>query len=116
MLDERGKPNNGPFEAGRTMATIEFDTLKPAKLDYFIYGQFMRFIKRGAVRVASSESGKVLAHVAFRNPDASFALVVVNAGREPQAMTLRLGTRAATAELPGASVATFTWRLPETRD
>ena len=70
----------------------------------------MKFIQRGAVRVASSESGKVPLNVAFRNPDGSFALVVVNAGREPQAIELRVGTRAATAELPGASVATFTWR------
>jgi len=76
----------------------------------------MKFIQRGALRVASSESGKVLANVAFRNPDGSFALVVVNAGREPQAIALRRGTRAAAAGLSVASVATFTWRLPESRD
>ena len=117
ILDERGKPNNGPFEASRTIITLDSATLKPIEnFDYFLYGQFMKFIQRGAVRVASSGSGKALAHVAFRNPDGSVALVVVNAGREPQAMALRMGTRAAPAELPGASVATFTWRLPETRD
>jgi len=111
ILDERGKPNNGPFEASRTIVTLDSATLKPVEnFDYFLYGQFMKFIQRGAVRVASSESGKVPLNVAFRNPDGSFALVVVNAGREPQAIELRVGTRAATAELPGASVATFTWR------
>jgi glucosylceramidase len=111
ILDERGKPNNGPFEASRTIITLDSATLKPAEhFDYFLYGQFMKFIQRGAVRVGSSESGKVVANVAFRSPDGSFVLVAVNAGREPQAITLRMGTRAATAELPGASVATFTWR------
>jgi glucosylceramidase len=117
ILDERGKPNNGPFEASRMIITLDSATLKPIEnFDDVLYGQFMKFIQRGAVRVASSESGKALAHVACRNPDGSFALVVVNAGRAPQAMTLRRGTRAATAELPGASVATFIWKLPETRD
>jgi glucosylceramidase len=111
ILDERGKPNNGPFEASRTIVTLDSATLKPTEhFDYFLYGQFMKFIQRGAARVGSSAGGRSLSNVAFRNPDGSFVLVVVNGGREPQEITVRAGARATAAELPGASAATFTWR------
>jgi O-glycosyl hydrolase len=111
LLDERGKPNNGPFDASRTMITTDSTTRKPTEhFDFFLYGQFMRFVQRGAVRIGSTAGGSTPANVAFRNPDASLVLVVVNAGRARQAITLRMGTRTAAADLAAASVATFTWR------
>jgi len=43
VLDDRGKPNNGPFEASRTIITVNPETFRPAlHFDYYLYGHFMR--------------------------------------------------------------------------
>lgn len=45
---------------------------------YNTFGQFSRYIDKGAVRIASSESEGNISNVAFQNPDGSIAVVVVN--------------------------------------
>jgi glucosylceramidase len=110
ILDEKGKPNNGPFPAGRTIITLDSKTQKPTeRFDFFLYGQFMKFIQRGAVRVDSGESTRSFANVAFRNPDGSFVLVVVNADGSEKPFNLIRAGRTASARLDGKSVATFAW-------
>jgi glucosylceramidase len=78
-------------------------------LDYYVYGQFMKFIQRGAVRVDSAQSSHGLATVAFVNPDGHIALVVANTGREEELLNLCYAGRTAPARLDGKSVATFIW-------
>jgi glucosylceramidase len=112
ILDNKGKPNNGPFEASRTIITLDPNTRKPTEhFDFFLYGQFMKFIHRGAVRVASGGSTRSFANVAFRNPDGQILLVVVNAG-SAESLNLNCVGRTASARLPGKSVATFLWPQP----
>ncbi len=111
ILDENGKPNNGPFEASRTIITFDAQTGRPIEnLDYFLYGQFMKFIERGAVRLESTEGTRSLTNVAFRNPNGSIVLVLVNNANREQAVRLSCGKRFATASLPENSVATFMWQ------
>jgi hypothetical protein len=45
--------------------------------DYYVLGHVTRFIRPGAVRVDSTVAGNAW-NVAFRNPDGSIVLVVVN--------------------------------------
>jgi hypothetical protein len=45
--------------------------------DYYVLGHVTRFIRPGAVRVDSTVAGNAW-NVAFRNPDGSVVLVVVN--------------------------------------
>lgn len=109
FLDEEGKPNNGPFEASRTCITLNADRKSATKhFDYYMYGHFMKFIQRGAVRIGS-EGGAGLAHVAFANPDGTTAAVVANP--QPTARRVRIETRegALEVEAPGRSVLTAIW-------
>ena len=69
----------------------------------------MKFIQRGAVRVDSTEGTRSFANVAFRNPDGSFVLVVVNTDSGENFFNLGCAGRTASAHLKGKSVATFTW-------
>jgi glucosylceramidase len=110
ILDDKGKPNNGPFEASRTIITIDPVTRTPSEhFDFFLYGQFMKFIGRGALRVESSEGTRGLANVAFRNPDGLLVLVVVNASDAERSVALECEGRVAPVRLAGRSVATFVW-------
>lgn len=110
VLDSNGEPNNGPFEASDTPVEIDADTLEVTyNLEYYVYGQFMKFIQRGAKRIGTSAPETAPAHIAFANPDGS--IVVVAANPEPDTRPLRavwqghgLG-----AALPPMSVATFRW-------
>ena len=111
IIDDGGKPNNGPFEASRTIITLNPGTLKPTyHFDYFMYGRFMKFIQRGAVRVESSGGTGSLANVAFRNPDGNIVLVLVNAARRGNSINLDCAGKTVSARLSGTSVATFLWQ------
>jgi glucosylceramidase len=113
ILDDNGKPNNGPFDADRTIITLDPQTRKPAEhFDFFLYGQFMKFIQRGAVRVESNGSIRDFANAAFRNPDGNVVLVVVNAESRERLVHLICARRAASVRLSRQSVATFVWPQP----
>jgi O-glycosyl hydrolase len=110
ILDDKGKPNNGPFEADRTMITLDSRTGNPREnFDFFLCGQFMKFIQRGAVRVNSSAGTKRLANVAFRNPDGSMVLVLVNTENRRQELSVISDKRCFETSLQPKSVTTFTW-------
>lgn len=112
ILDPSGKPNNGPFEASRTIITLDPATKRPTEhFDYFLSGQFMKFIQRGAARVGSG--GPVaLPNVAFRNPDGTLVVVVLNGSASTKGFNLHVGERSAAASLPAQSISTYTWRQP----
>lgn len=108
MTDTDGGPNNGPFQADRTC--IQRDVRSNDVLyhfDYYMLGHFTRFAPRGAVRVGS-ESPR-FANAAFRRPDGSIALVVVNPLGRERPLWIRCAGRAASATLPPSSVTTFVW-------
>jgi len=113
VLDDSGKPNNGPFHASQTIITLNRATGSPVEhLDLFVFGHFMKFIQRGAVRVDSSAGAGGLGDVAFRNPDGTLTVVVVNVGRSDEAAVLSCAGRMARVVLPRRSIATFAWQQP----
>jgi glucosylceramidase len=111
VLDEQGKPNNGPFPA--THAMVKFDT-RTRQLEYlheyFVYGQFMKFVRRGAVRVHSSDGIQTFSNVAFRNPDGTVVLIVANSAKVARDVTVRHTSRALRFALGAESVATLAWK------
>ncbi len=110
ILDDQGKPNNGPFDASRTLITLDPKTRQPTEhFDFFLYGQFMKFIQRGAVRVNSTAGSRNFANVAFRNPDGAIVLVVVNPTAQRKLFTLAWDGRTVTVALTARSVATLVW-------
>jgi glucosylceramidase len=78
LLDEKGGPNHvGNF----CFAPVHADTKTGALTytsSYYYIGQFSKFIKPGARRIASSASRDKLATTAYKNPDGKIAVVVMN--------------------------------------
>jgi glucosylceramidase len=110
MLDEHRKPNRGPHPASATCVERLDDGMVRYNSDYAMYGQFMRFIHRGAVRVESSRPEVPdFANVAFLDPEGRVVLVAANAGRGPQRFAVVCGQQMFEAELPAESVATYLW-------
>ncbi len=111
VIDHEGKPNvSGFHDCDPTIVVLNRDTLElEYRADYYIYGQFMKFIPPGAVRIPTSASGGALPQVAFRAPGGSLVVVVANPGGKPRDVTIAWRTRVFTATLAAKSVATFRW-------
>ena len=80
--------------------------------EYYVLGQASKFVKPGAVRIDSNTFGAGnVEDVAFRNPDGSTALVVLNADPvNARAFNVSEHGRSFGYTLPAKAVATFTWR------
>lgn len=76
ILDESGKPNNGPFPASRTCITLNRQKGDVTyHYDYYQYGHFFRFLRRGAARIETAGGDDRLAAVAVQNSDGQIATV-----------------------------------------
>ena len=82
LLDETGGPNHvGNF----CFAPIHADTKKGQLIftnEYYYIGHFSKFIKPGAKRIISSASRSNLLTTAFKNPDGTIAVIVLNQSNE----------------------------------
>jgi len=112
MIDHQGKPNvSGFHDCDPTIIVLNRDTLATEyRADYYLYGQFMKFIQPGAVRIATTDPRKAPANVAFRNPDGSIVLVAANPQSTTRPLSLRWRGEVLTTTLPPKSVATLQWR------
>jgi O-glycosyl hydrolase len=112
MIDENRGPNRGPFPPSPTIMLFNStDQSVTYRYDYYIYGQFMKFVQRGAVRIESGELGSALGSVAFRNPDGKIVLIVANAGPDSREFRIATGDAAVSTSLPRRAVATYVWPL-----
>jgi glucosylceramidase len=111
MIDHQGKPNvSGFHDCDPTIIVLNRDALKPEyRADYYVYGQFMKSILPGAVRIGSSSPSGAPANVAFRNPDGSLVLVVANPDSSARKVVVEWKGRAFTVVLTAKSVASFRW-------
>lgn len=90
--------------------TLEGDTVT-RNLAYYTIAQASKFVRPGAYRIASEVSGDAPAHVAFRNPDGSFALLVANTTDAIKSFKVRFHGQTINTSVPSGSVATYTWRM-----
>jgi glucosylceramidase len=110
MIDDQGKPNPGPHDCSPTCIVLRREQLTlQYGFDYSMYGQFMKFLQPGAVRVESTTSSQLPPNVAFRNPDGSLVLIVANAQSKPQELTVVWNQKSFGTLLEAKSVATFRW-------
>ncbi len=112
-LDEKGKPNVGPFSCGGVV-TVENETHKITRSgQYWAFAHYSKHIKRGA-RVFATDgvgfdgAGGSVSHAGFRNPDGSLVVVLANTGEQKRAQ-LVLGGKALEIDLPADSVHTLEW-------
>lgn len=110
LLDEERKPNNGPHHASETCIVLNTkDKSLQYNFDYFMYGQFMKFIDRDAVRIASEGTKGSPVCVAFKNPDGAVVVVAVNSSAKPVECSVCIGRQCVTPMLPAESVTTLRW-------
>lgn len=112
MLDEHRKPNNGPHDASATCVELKGDRSVEYRFDYYMYGQFMKFIPRNAVRIESTAGDRSFANAAFKTPERRIVLVAANAAATQREFKVLSGKKMFTTCLGPRSVATFAW-LPE---
>jgi glucosylceramidase len=112
-LNEKNGPNLGGCATCRGIVTV--NTSKPASVvtktvDYYAMGHASKFVLPGAVRIESNSFGKhSLEDVAFRNPDGTMTLLVLNNAGRSQAFTVKESENSFSYTLPPGSLATFSW-------
>jgi glucosylceramidase len=110
IIDRKGQPNPGPHQCSPTCIVLDRENLTlEYRFDYYMYGQFMKFIRPGATRVHSDHTTPSLPNVAVRNPDGRLVVVVANLGSSETDVRIERQDKHVSARLPGASVATFRW-------
>ena len=99
--------------------SIPTDILKSGSLynnywlcpEYYLIGQFSKFVKAGAKRIDSSYgSTDKITNVAFLNPDNSIVAVVINQTKEEQTFKMVCNGLQICAKVTGGTVTTFVWK------
>lgn len=111
-LDEKNGPYAGGCDTCRGVVTIDSRTGDITRTDeYYALAHASRFVRPGAHRIASSESGDDLDNVAFLNADdGSLVLLVANSAKQTRRFSVGQGDRSFDYTLPARSVATFVWK------
>ena len=106
LLDEKGGPNH---VGNYCFAPIHADTRTGQLIytnSYYYIGQFSKFIRPGAKRIAVAPSRSMLLATGFRNPDGSVAVVVMNPTARAGEYHLSVGTAVVTVRSPAHSIQT----------
>ncbi len=91
---------NTADSTGEAVSTVDFTAL----------AHVSKFVRPGARRIESTAFGHgSLEDVAFRNPDGSLVLLVLNSGSKPVTFNVGWKEKYAVYTLTGNSAATFTW-------
>jgi glucosylceramidase len=107
-LDEKGRPNIGPFPCGG-MVTIHSQTKEITRSgQYWAIAHFSRVVRRGARRFETNSKLAGVDHVGFENPDGQKILVVTNSGPARTAI-LKQANKTAELALAADSVTTLLW-------
>jgi glucosylceramidase len=107
LLDETGGPNH---VKNFCFAPIHADTRTNELIytnSYYYIGHFSKFIKPGATRVQCSSSRSALLSTAFRNPDGSVVVVVMNETNNPVSYYLWINNQSTPLTARPHSIATL---------
>jgi glucosylceramidase len=114
-LDPQSGPNVGNANGGcttcRGMVTVDNSSgTFTLNEDYYVWAQFSKFIQPGAVRIHSPDLESTgLPNIAFRNPNGSITLVVLNDASSPRTFQVTWQRQGFSYRLPASSIVTFTW-------
>ena len=111
--------NNGPTVQNgcnncRGVVTID-DSQTPSvvskNVEYYVLGHLAKYVQAGAYRIDSSSFGHGnVEDVAFKNPDGSIAVLVLNDAQTPRTFSLNWKGKMVSYSLPAQAVATFYWQ------
>jgi glucosylceramidase len=113
-LDPAGGPHKGGCGTCSGVVTVGPGQTVTENAEYYTLGHLARFVRPGAVRIASTSFGTTgwngqIMDAAFRNRDGSTALVVHNENDDPRGFAVTQGGSTFEYTLPGGALATFTW-------
>lgn len=107
LLDETGGPNHvnniclAPIIANTKTKELVYSN------SYYYIGHFSKFIKPGAKRIQASVSRTSLMATAFRNPNGSLVVVVLNSSQKEMPYLLLLDSYTAETKALARSISTF---------
>ena len=108
LLDENGGPRHAGGEHGTNIVTVDTHTgnlvFNPP---YYVFGQFSRFIKPGAKRIACTSNSDNFIATAFINPDNKIAVVVLNLSNADSIFQVWMNGQAAKYLSPAHAVITM---------
>lgn len=109
-LDTNHGPRIGGCDTCYGVVTINQDTGEVTyTLDYYALGHASKFVRPGAYRIDSNTFSGELEDVAFRNPNGSMVVLVLNSSSSEKAFMVRWSGKSFSYTLPAGAVATFTW-------
>ena len=107
ILDETGGPNH---KNNFCDAPIMADTVNDEIIihdSYYYIRHFSEFVKKGAVRIASSKFTDKIETVSFKNPDGIIITVVLNASDTDFDINIRINEAVITSKLEAHSISTY---------
>ena len=118
VLDENFGPHTGGCPNCEGMVTVEQATGNYTfNHDYYALGHLSQFVVGGAHRIASTHlPERNLESVAFKNPNGSKVLLVLNSNRRSQSFDVFFGNQSFDFTLRGRSVVTFIWQGAQVAD
>jgi glucosylceramidase len=114
-LDQNSGPTvqNGCTDC-RGVVTID-DSTTPSvvtkNVEYYVLGHLAKYVQTGAYRIDSNTFGSGnVEDVAFKNPDGSIAVLVLNDAQTSSEFSLNWKGKTVSYSLPAQAVATFFWQ------
>ena len=113
-LDPTGGPTveNG-CQGCRGVLTVDPSTTPATvtrNVEYYVLGHLTKYVQAGAYRISSTDYGHgSIEDVAFKNPDGSIAVLVLNSAASPSTFNLNWSGQTASYTLPAGAAATFFW-------
>lgn len=105
LLDEKGGPNHvGNYCHAPFLYDVEKKKLLPQKTQEQ-YEMFSHFICPRSVRVQTTKFTEQIDTVAYRTPDGRIVLILLNKGKELEAVNIRLGKMVGSLLLPAGILA-----------
>ena len=112
VLDQNMGPTNGAGACFTCYSVARVNTSNKTwslDVDYYSLGHVSKFVVPGAVRIDSNTFDGNVEDVAFKNPDGSKVLVVINAGSASNTFKVRWSGQSFSYTLPAGAVASFKW-------
>lgn len=111
-LDEKGGPHLGGCGNCRGLVTINSRTgAIQREPEYYAFAHASRFVKPGAVRIASESGVEAIETVAFLHAaTGQVAMIARNGASAPRRLKIVQGKREFIATMPAGAVATLTWK------
>jgi glucosylceramidase len=110
VLDEKNGPTNHGCGTCRGVVTVDSGSgAVTYNADYWALAHFARWVRPGAVRIGSKESGGSVTQVAFANADGRLAVVAHNTSGSTAKIRVGSGTSALNVQVPANAAVTLTW-------